>query len=345
MLVFCLVHGIAVVQVEAGSCFHVVIRSVALLLLQQRRETLMPKRKKHSRKKASKRNKHRSSDSSAQPQSSSDSGSASSGEKRDWRPLRRGIPIFQLPFTRLQSMLSAAEERFDHSWTSGMTTTLLAILLWVVTKIRPDSVSNRLGAKTYKEARKVCQAARHRVVTLEGVQRYEGIIGELLRAGQDDIQAVATKYGFDVAWLATGKKSKGSKRTKGSIEDLEHQLAEAKRRNQVGSGSPADSGSPDRALAPAQCNTHVQATASEPTASSSEPIASTVSRMPGVPAQALPAAVPSMDSSGRALAAFSVPLSSGTSQVGESEAPQAQTVAGVPPLHSRPHRRARRHRQ
>ena len=125
-----------------------------------------------------------------------------------------------------------------------------------------------------------------------------------MRAGQDDIQTVATKYGFDVAWLGTEKKSKGSKRTKGSIEDLERQLADAKRRQQ------ADSGSPDRALAPAQCNTRVQA-------------------------QALPVAVPVMDvasdSSGRALAAFRVPLSSGTSQVGESDAPQGQAAAAVTP--------------
>ena len=34
-----------------------------------------------------------------------------------------------------------------------------------------------------------------------------------MRAGQDDIQSVATKYGFDVAWL--GKEKKARAATKG----------------------------------------------------------------------------------------------------------------------------------
>ena len=65
-----------------------------------------------------------------------------------------------LPFVRLQTMLSASDQRFDHSWTAGMTSAMVMMLLWAVSKIRPDSLTTKLGVRTYKQAQKQCRMSR-----------------------------------------------------------------------------------------------------------------------------------------------------------------------------------------
>ena len=233
----------------------------------------MPKySKKHV--KSSRKKKDTSTPSSA----SSSSSSCSTREKRDCKSLRRGVAISKIPFVRLQGMLATAEERLDHAWTAGMTTDLITMLLWLVTKIRPDSMTSKLGVKTYKAAQKQCRNARSREFTIMGEQRYEQLIGELLRAGQLEFEDVAMRHGFQSAWLPSSKRSKAKAKSRvadTSIEALERQLRAAKRRNGTaeeglgsqGQDSGGDSGTtwemmgddmrvmvPATALAPAQGN-------------------------------------------------------------------------------------------
>ena len=224
-------------------------------LLHQRRDIAMPKHsKKHSR--ASKKKREPSTSSSE-----SSSSTCSTREKRDCKTLRRGVAISKVPFVRLQGMLARAEERLDYAWTAGMSSDMICMLLWLVTKLRPDMTTGKLGVKSYKEAQKQCRNARSREFTIMGEQRYEQMIGELLRAGQQDFEDVAYKHGFQSDWLDSAKRSKAkSSGADTSIEALERQLKAAKRRQgRAGSASASTAGGPPTpaaALAPAQGNRH-----------------------------------------------------------------------------------------
>ena len=221
--------------------------------MHQRRDIAMPKHsKKHSR---ASRRKRESSTSSAKSSSST----CSTREKRDCKTLRRGVAISKIPFVRLQGMLAKAEERLDHAWTAGMKSDMLCMLLWLVTRLRPDMQTSKLGVKSYKEAQKQCRNARSREFTIMGEQRYEQMIGELLRAGQQDFEDVAYKHGFQSAWLRSAKRSKAkSSGADTSIEALERQLKAARRSqgiDRAGSASASTAGGPPTPaadLAPAQ---------------------------------------------------------------------------------------------
>ena len=132
-------------------------------------------------------------------------------------------------FKRLQNMLCCAERRFDHVWTSGMTSAMVCMLLWAVSRIRPDSVSNMLGVKTYKEVWKQCSNAGKRTRCIMGDQQYDLMIIELLRAGVAGIAEIVERFGFQRDWLgSTEPRKKKPKETKEPVPtgltELQHQM-------------------------------------------------------------------------------------------------------------------------
>lgn len=144
-----------------------------------------------------------------------------------------------------------------------MTSGMLCMLLWLVTKLRPDMSTGKLGVKTYRATLQLCLNARGRVLTMMGEQKYRTMLYEVMHAvEQGGLPEVAHSYGFKAEWLSTKRgKGKGGG-AEPTVASLEPQPKTA-RRQQAGidrddrgtaSASTAGGSLTTAALAPAQGN-------------------------------------------------------------------------------------------
>ena len=62
-----------------------------------------------------------------------------------------------------------------------MTPEMLCMLLWLVTKLRPDMSSSKLGVKRYRETLQQCINARDRVHMMMGDQRYQSMLFKIMK--------------------------------------------------------------------------------------------------------------------------------------------------------------------
>ena len=119
------------------------------------------------------------------------------------------VPIQKLPMCRLTEAVEFVEPKLDVTLTATLDLAVLSVIMWDLTRLKPDMKISELRCTTYLELwlRMRCAAERYKNLHESEVKAYiEGALcAEDLR---EYVLDHAIQQGFDPAWLDTEKKTK-----------------------------------------------------------------------------------------------------------------------------------------
>ena len=114
--------------------------------------------------------------------------------------------------------MEAAEKNLDSVLTADLDQESLAVLLWTVTGIKPNTRTCDLHCKNFRQAEKKIKARADRFRHTEGPALIEERVSKcLMKVSTENIKRLAYEYGFLDEYLQkTSSKTSGSGNAKGS---------------------------------------------------------------------------------------------------------------------------------
>ena len=172
---------------------------------------------------------HEDTNNEDEQESASDSDSEIDGhaEKRkynkgaDGKISKASTKLVAVPRTRLAECLEKLDNRLDVTFTADFTHTSLLQLMWLLTRMKPETPITTFRSKTWKQLFMVMGKANTRIRGRLGEEKYNEVLEKLLQADTEEVSAILTLTVEDLGWDLSWCRTKGGRKRTQSQPSLQ----------------------------------------------------------------------------------------------------------------------------
>ena len=172
---------------------------------------------------------HEDTNNEDEQESASDSDSDIDGhtEKRkynkgaDGKISKASTKLVAVPRTRLAECLEKLDNRLDVTFTADFTQTSLLQLMWLLTRMKPETPITTFRSKTWKQLFMVMGKANTRIRGRLGEEKYNEVLEKLLQADTEEVSAILSMTVEDLGWDLSWCRTKGGRKRTQSQPSLQ----------------------------------------------------------------------------------------------------------------------------